>query len=332
LKALVHHSVSRRYPFLLLAVLAGCGGGSPSGPTQQPPLPQLTCPAPVTAMAHDGQDPEVTYDPPTPSGGQAPVTVTCTPVSGQTFPLGTSTVTCTAVDSLARRATCSFPVLVEAVPRLIGEDIVAFGDSLTEGVTSPRTGVLVLNLPESYPRKLQTLVSLRYVDQNAIVLNEGKAGEPAIEEGTHRLERVLREQNPDLLLLMHGANDLLARRPTGSIAEAIDEMVAAAQRRGTFVILAGLPPQIPGRQRSYAIDDLAPLNDAIRRVAASEGVPFIDMVAEFGSDLDALVGEDGLHLRPDGYQRMAEIWLAAIAEHFEQASMSPAPSALTVRR
>lgn len=41
-------------------------------------------------------------------------TVACTPASGSTFPIGTTTVTCTATDAAGNRATGSFTVLVQA--------------------------------------------------------------------------------------------------------------------------------------------------------------------------------------------------------------------------
>jgi len=42
-----------------------------------------------------------------------PVTATCSPVSGSTFPVGTTTVTCTATDQLNNTASCTFTVTVK---------------------------------------------------------------------------------------------------------------------------------------------------------------------------------------------------------------------------
>ena len=64
--------------------------------------------------ATSGSGATVTYTTPTATdvvGGA--ITPTCTPASGSTFPLGTSTVTCTATDSHGNTGTATFQVTVE---------------------------------------------------------------------------------------------------------------------------------------------------------------------------------------------------------------------------
>ena len=76
--------------------------------------PALVCPGNVTATA-SGESCEavVTYAAPTVtdncSGAGAPV---CSPASGSTFPVGTTTVTCTATDAAGNTGSCSFTVTV----------------------------------------------------------------------------------------------------------------------------------------------------------------------------------------------------------------------------
>ena len=53
----------------------------------------------------------VTYATPTASDNCS-ATVACVPPSGSMFPVGTTTVTCTATDTAGNTATCSFPVTV----------------------------------------------------------------------------------------------------------------------------------------------------------------------------------------------------------------------------
>jgi hypothetical protein len=76
--------------------------------------PSITCPANITKS----NDPNkcsavVTYPTPTPSDNcNGPVTVTCSPASGSTFPVGSTSVTCTATDAAGLTANCSFTVTV----------------------------------------------------------------------------------------------------------------------------------------------------------------------------------------------------------------------------
>src|SRR5258708_31334910 len=48
----------------------------------------------------------------TATGGCSPVNVVCRPPSGSTFPIGTTSVTCTATDACTNSTTCSFSVTV----------------------------------------------------------------------------------------------------------------------------------------------------------------------------------------------------------------------------
>ena len=78
--------------------------------------PSITCPSNVTTAAAATCPPTtsttVTFASPTASDNCPGVTVICTPPSGTTFPVGTTTVTCTATDASGNTATCSFTVSV----------------------------------------------------------------------------------------------------------------------------------------------------------------------------------------------------------------------------
>ncbi len=75
-----------------------------------PPPVTIACPANVTVNGAAGT--VVNYPPPTVGGGCTPPTVVCSPPSGSPFPLGTTTVNCTASDTCGGSATCSFNVTV----------------------------------------------------------------------------------------------------------------------------------------------------------------------------------------------------------------------------
>ena len=76
--------------------------------------PTITCPAPVTAVAPASCPIATTavgtFPPPVATDNCPGVTVACVPPSGTPFPVGTTTVTCTATDASGNTATCSFTV------------------------------------------------------------------------------------------------------------------------------------------------------------------------------------------------------------------------------
>ena len=74
-------------------------------------LSALTCPGPIVTP-----EAQVIYPLPIPAGGIAPVAVSCTPPSGSTFATGTTTVGCTAVDTIGSSMACSFQVTVNTQP------------------------------------------------------------------------------------------------------------------------------------------------------------------------------------------------------------------------
>jgi uncharacterized repeat protein (TIGR01451 family) len=78
------------------------------------PPPQISCPADklaVTAQPGDGSV-AVAYAAPTVTDNCPDPSVVCVPASGTQFPVGTTTVTCTATDSAGNQAGCSFAVTV----------------------------------------------------------------------------------------------------------------------------------------------------------------------------------------------------------------------------
>jgi hypothetical protein len=102
--------------------------------------PLITCPSDVSVSNDFSQcSAVVNYPAPLVSGGTGNIVVVCIPPSGSVFPLGTTTVTCTATDAVGHIGTCSFivtvndpeppvasyavvkaPVLLSNPPRIVG--------------------------------------------------------------------------------------------------------------------------------------------------------------------------------------------------------------------
>jgi lysophospholipase L1-like esterase len=205
--------------------------------------------------------------------------------------------------------------------------ILAFGDSLTAGTTSPPLTLLPTltpGLPESYPYKLQELLTARYTTQTIEVMNEGRGARNATAD-RDRLDTALRAAQPELLLLMEGANDL--NNPTldrlsedaldaaiQRIVDAMEDMVRDSVKRGVQVMLATLPPQRPDGRRAGGVPYLSRYNEGLKSMAVKKGARIVDLHAEFPV---SLLGEDGLHPTEAGYQKIAEIFHDAIAAHYE---------------
>jgi lysophospholipase L1-like esterase len=216
-----------------------------------------------------------------------------------------------------------------APPTLKVTKILCFGDSLTEGTVQPPVSFTALDAGASvsYPYKLQTLEAARYTSQTITVWNDGRAGESA-EDNTaddnayDRLTHGLSDTNPDVLLLMEGANDFakyVAQNPSQNagivaVVNAMEDMVRAAQSRGVAVFVATLPPQRPGGLRAGAADLVAPYNTALKAMVAKKGATLVDLNTLFPL---SLIGLDGLHPTEDGYEKMAEIFQSALAAAYE---------------
>lgn len=115
---------------------------------------------------------------------------------------------------------------VNPLPKLSGDAVIlAFGDSLTRG-----SGASANN---DYPNLLAGLSQRE-------VINEGVSGEIS-EDGLKRLPALLDDYQPDLLILIHGGNDILRKIPEEVTANNLKNMINEAKSRNIHVILLGVP-------------------------------------------------------------------------------------------
>lgn len=215
-------------------------------------------------------------------------------------------------------------------PRLSVTRFTAYGDSITwgtaspPGAASPRAGLFAYPVPApsyAYPTQLQTLLAGQYSGQALSVLNEGWPGE-AVGDGLTRLPSAIAAGNPDVLLLLDGANDLLGNPGSATtvyIASNLRDMVRAAkaQRPTLRVLLATFPPQALGTipyDRGAGRDFVPELNQRIMAVANSEGATVVDLYAAFPPDLKPYIGIDGLHPTELGFTLIAHAFAAVIQQ------------------
>ena len=96
--------------------------------------PQLTLPADITVDATSDAGAVVTYDATATDDVDGAVTATCSPASGETFAIGTTTVDCAATDSSLNTATGSFSVTVNdfVMASTSRQEIAAIADALAD--------------------------------------------------------------------------------------------------------------------------------------------------------------------------------------------------------
>jgi len=157
--------------------------------------------------------------------------------------------------------------------------ILAFGDSLTYG-----TGVSAKN---DYPSVLAELTHRE-------VINEGVPGEIS-GDGLKRLPALLDEYKPQLLILIHGGNDILKQIPEHDTASNLDSMIVEAKSRNIAVVMLGVPK--PGLLFMKSAD--------IYQAIAKRNEVFIDL-----DTLPAILGDNDLksdliHPNDEGYRQMA---------------------------
>ncbi|HWN93409.1 MAG TPA: HYR domain-containing protein, partial [Methylomirabilota bacterium] len=101
--------------------------------------PMITCPVNVVTNCSGGGGTVVNFTVTATDDGDLPPTLTCVPASGSVFPLGQTTVTCTATDTDGLSSTCSFIVTVaDSTPPIIScpsNFIVAFASEAGAAVT-----------------------------------------------------------------------------------------------------------------------------------------------------------------------------------------------------
>lgn len=330
----------------LAALAAACGKGptaptpTPISPVTQPPA--ITCPANVTAPTVNAAPVTVTYNAPTVTGGALPVTTTCSSASGSSFNLGTTEVSCSVVDGEQRQAACSFTVQIVEVPHVSKTRFLAFGDSITYGVSNEacqlapsgefarfvpfRLGSLAV-VAQPYPSILRSLLQARYPAENPAVFPSGVPGE-LIVTGDGRLSGELNKYQPDAVLLLEGVNDIHATQGNAisDIREALRSMIRHTLERGAEAFVSTLLPQRIEGCKAYdwsdGVDDISDANATIIAVAGefmgqTPGVTLVDMHKVFSGQESTLLGGDGLHPNETGYERMAAVFFDAIKAKLE---------------
>lgn len=169
------------------------------------------------------------------------------------------------------------PITIDKLPG--NAVILAFGDSLTFGIGA--------SSEHDYPRVLSKLTSLE-------VINEGVPGEIS-SNGLKRLPALLEEYNPNVLILIHGGNDIIRKIPSQQTVSNLRQMIALAKNRNIEVLMLGVP-----EPALFSLDSAGfyrTIADEEKILADLETLPEILSDNNLKSDL--------IHPNDAGYERMA---------------------------
>lgn len=182
--------------------------------------------------------------------------------------------------------------------------VLAFGDSLTVGVTTAGGRTFIVSRP--YPTVLGDL--LRTLNPESSTSNAGIGGEVTM-VGAGRFPGTLAGSGANVVLILEGVNDVRRLFPADFIVANLRSMVRTAKTQGVAAIIGTIPRErlSPDNPTGPLIDEV---NGLIRAMAAQEEIPVADF---FLSLTDTLISEDGFHPTQAGYEVMAQVAFQVIA-------------------
>lgn len=178
-----------------------------------------------------------------------------------------------------------------AVQAAAPKRVLVFGDSLSAAYNlAPERGwVHLLD---------QTLQAQGWRVANASISGETTAG------GAARIEAVLTEQSPDIVIVELGANDGLRGLPVAQLKENLGKIIARSRAAGAAVVLAGM--QAPPNMGADYADSFRALFPAL---ADEYHVPLVPFLLAGVAAEARLNQADGIHPTAEGQRIVADnVW------------------------
>lgn len=161
----------------------------------------------------------------------------------------------------------------------VGENIIAFGDSLVEGVGA------------TYGNDFVSILSKRL---NAPIINAGISGDTT-ETALLRLSNHVLSQNPKIVILLLGGNDALRRIPLENTFNTLSIIIDRIHAQGAAVLLIGVRGGILGDK----------YKSEFKKLANEKKVSFVsNILDDIFAHSDLM--HDAIHPNDKGHLIMAE--------------------------
>lgn len=172
--------------------------------------------------------------------------------------------------------------------------IVVLGDSISAGYG--------IEVSQGWVSLLQNKLNASNGDDQ--VINESISGETTA-GGLARIDRILSEYKPVVLLLELGANDGLRGLPLDIMKDNLAEIIRRGQKAGAKVLLLGMriPPNYGKRYTNMFYNVYLQLSSELK-------IPYVPFILEDVALIKELMQPDGLHPNAKAQSIIAErVWM-----------------------
>ena len=148
------------------------------------------------------------------------------------------------------------------------------------------------------------------------IRNRGISGEQA-SEAIKRFHSDVLNLNPDLIVIVTGANDLTHDRNVKDIAADIERMIYMAKKNSISSIVGSLLPFREGVYSDGRLSEIKLLNGRIQAISEKYNSKFIDFYSLLSDDkgfFNADFTDDGKHPNINGYFLMSEMLLNTLVQ------------------
>lgn len=203
----------------------------------------------------------------------------------------------------------------------VAETVIAFGDSLTEGCGDPSQYYYQCGWQgrdDTYPLYIERLAA---EDNHQLTVKNFGIGGQTTGEGLIRLDSVLNDScNPeiDYVLLLMGTNDLFHHNDESVVQYNLGLMIDKILARGIIPLIATITPDPDHTWKNIEL-----MNSYIKELAYQKDIAVVDLYSEMASGWYWYTNPQGcymdnLHPNSLGFQKIASVWYATLAENFKK--------------